>query len=119
MGTLDFMAPEIYEMKCEKEHPIYTKKIDLFSLGQTILCLMGFIEKASTLTKNSVEKLRKNCPLFNGNTKEKLLADLVFNYLLVFDVEKRRCKYLWFCKIQLETKKNYTMTAWFCYAKEF
>ena len=89
MGTLDFMAPEIYEMKCEKEHPIYTKKIDLFSLGQTILCLMGFIEKASTLTKNSVEKLRKNCPLFNGNTKEKLLADLVFNYLLVFDVEKR------------------------------
>ena len=89
MGTLDFMAPEIYEMKCEKEHPIYTKKIDLFSLGQTILCLMGFIKKASTLTKNTVETLRKNCPLFNGNTKEKLLADLVFNYLLVFDVEKR------------------------------
>ena len=43
MGTLDFMAPEIYEMKCEKEHPIYTKKIDLFALGQSILCLMGYI----------------------------------------------------------------------------
>ena len=30
MGTLDFMAPEIFQMKCEKEHPIYTKKIELF-----------------------------------------------------------------------------------------
>ena len=89
MGTLDFMAPEIYEMKCEKEHPVFTKKIDLFSLGQSILCLMGFIEKASTLTSTMVEDLRKSCNLFNGNRKEKLLADLVFNYLLVFDVEKR------------------------------
>ena len=89
MGTLDFMAPEIYEMKCEKEHPVYTKKIDLFSLGQTILCLMGFIQKATTLTSAAVESLRKTCNLFNGKTKEKLMADLVFNYLLVFDVEKR------------------------------
>ncbi len=89
MGTLDFMAPEIYEMKCEKEHPVFTKKIDLFSLGQSILCLMGFIEKASTLSKAAVEELKKTSNLFNGNRKEKLLADLVFNYLLVFDVEKR------------------------------
>ena len=89
MGTLDFMAPEIYNMKCEKEHPVFTKKIDLFSLGQSILCLMGFIEKASTLTAIMVEELKKSCSLFNGNRKEKLLADLIFNYLLIFDVEKR------------------------------
>ena len=89
MGTLDFMAPEIYEMKCEKEHPVYTKKIDLFSLGQSILCLMGFIKKATALNKTMVEELRKNCTLFKGNRKEKLLADLVFNHLLIFDVEKR------------------------------
>ena len=89
MGTLDFMAPEIYEMKCEKEHPVYTKKIDLFSLGQSILCLMGFIKKATALNKTMVEELRKNCTLFKGNRKEKLLADLIFNHLLIFDVEKR------------------------------
>ena len=89
MGTLDYMAPEIYEMKCEKEHPVYTKKIDLFSLGQSILWLMGFFEKANTLTKNAVEALKKNCKLFEGNHKEKLLGDLVFNHLLIFDVEKR------------------------------
>ena len=89
MGTLDFMAPEIYEMKCEKEHPTYTKKIDLFSLGQSILCLMGFIKKATALTTTMVDELKKNCTLFNGNRKEKLLADLIFNYLLVFEVEKR------------------------------
>jgi serine/threonine protein kinase len=89
MGTLDYMAPEIYEMKCEKEHPIYTQKIDLFSLGQSILWLMGFFPKANTLTKNKVEEYRNNCKWFNGNQKEKLLADLVFNHLLIFDVEKR------------------------------
>mgnify|MGYP002869042663 CR=1 FL=1 len=89
MGTLDYMAPEIYEMKCEKEHPVYTKKIDLFSFGQSILWLMGFFEKANTLTKNAVENLKKNCKLFEGNHKEKLLADLVFNHLLIFDVDKR------------------------------
>ena len=54
MGTLVFMAPEIYEIKCEKEHPAFTKKIDLFFLGQSILRLMGFIEKASTLSKAMV-----------------------------------------------------------------
>ena len=89
MGTLDYMAPEIYEMKCEKEHPVYTKKIDLFSLGQSILWLLGFFEKANTLTKNAVENLKKNCKLFEGNHKEKLLADLVFNHLLIFEVNKR------------------------------
>jgi serine/threonine protein kinase len=89
MGTLDFMAPEIYEMKCEKEHPIYTKKIDLFSLGQSILCLMGFIKKASALNSSMIEDLRQSCTLFKGNRKEKMLADLIFNYLLVVDPEKR------------------------------
>ena len=89
MGTLDFMAPEIYEMKCEKEHPIYTKKIDLFSLGQSILCLMGFIKKASALNSSMIDELRQSCTLFNGNRKEKMLADLIFNYLLVVDPEKR------------------------------
>ena len=89
MGTLDYMAPEIYEMKCEKEHPVFTKKIDLFSLGQSILWLMGFFEKANTLTISVVNELKKNCKLFNGNHKEKLLADLVFNHLLIFDPNKR------------------------------
>ena len=89
MGTLDFMAPEIYQMKCEKEHPIYTKKIDLFSLGQSILVLMGFITKANALNSKAIEELKENCSLFRGNRKEKMMADLVFNYLLIIDPEKR------------------------------
>ena len=89
MGTLDYMAPEIYEMKCEKDHPVYTKKIDLFSLGQSICWLLGFFEKANALTQNYVNDLKKNCKLFSGNHKEKLLADLIFNHLLIFDPNKR------------------------------
>ena len=89
MGTLDFMAPEIYKMKTEKEHPTYTKKIDLFSLGQTILCLMGYIKKAEPLTKEMIEELKNKCNLFNGKKKEKILADLIFNHLLVLDPQKR------------------------------
>ena len=89
MGTLDFMAPEIYKMKTEKEHPVYTKKIDLFSLGQSILCLMGFINKAKALTETMVEDIKQKCYLFNGKKTEKLLADLVFNHLLVFGPEER------------------------------
>ena len=89
MGTLDFMAPEIYKMKTEKEHPVYTKKIDLFSLGQSILCLMGFINKAKALNETMVEDIKQRCYLFNGKKTEKLLADLVFNHLLVFDPEER------------------------------
>ena len=89
MGTLDFMAPEIYQMKCEKEHPVYTKKIDLFSLGQSILVLMGFITKANALNAKSIAKLKEDCSLFKGNRKEKMMADLVFNYLLVIEPEKR------------------------------
>ena len=84
------MAPEIYEMKCEKEHPIYTKKIDLFSLGQSILCLMGYIQKASALSQSMINELKESCRnLFEGNRKEKMLADLIFNYLLIVDPEKR------------------------------
>ena len=78
MGTLDYMAPEIYEMKCEKEHPVYT-----------ICWLLGFFEKANALTQNYVNDLKKNCKLFSGNHKEKLLADLIFNHLLIFDPNKR------------------------------
>ena len=89
MGTMDFMAPEIYKMKTEKEHPTYTKKIDLFALGQSILCLMGFIKKAEPLTEELVDDLKKKCNLFNGKKKEKLLADLIFNHLLIFDPDKR------------------------------
>lgn len=89
MGTLDFMAPEIYQMKCEKEHPIYTKKIDLFALGQSILVLMGFIKKAKALNSFAINELRENCTLFQGTRKEKMLADLVFNHLLIIDPEKR------------------------------
>ena len=89
MGTMDFMAPEIYKMKTEKEHPTYTKKIDLFALGQSILCLMGFIKKPEPLTEELVEDLKKKCNLFNGKKKEKILADLIFNHLLVFEPEKR------------------------------
>ena len=90
MGTLNFMAPEIYQMKAEKDHPIYTKKIDLFSLGQSILVLMGYIKKAYAITKKTISKLRETCDdLFTGNRREKMLADLLFNYLLVLDPEKR------------------------------
>ena len=89
MGTLDFMAPEIYKMKTEKEHPVYTKKIDLFSLGQSILCLMGFIDKAKALNETIVEDIKQRCYLFNGKKTEKLLADLVFNHLLIFGPEER------------------------------
>ena len=89
MGTLHYMAPEIYKMRTEKEHPIYTKKIDLFSLGQSILCMMGFIKRASTLNEDKIEEIKNICTLFNGNEKEKLLADLVFNHLLICNPNKR------------------------------
>jgi serine/threonine protein kinase len=89
MGTLHYMAPEIYKMRTEKEHPIYTKKIDLFSLGQSILCMMGFIKKASPLNEEKIEEIKNICTLFEGNEKEKLLADLIFNHLLICNPDKR------------------------------
>ena len=89
MGTLDFMAPEIYDKKSSVEQPIYTTKIDLFSLGQTILNLMGFIKKAKPLDIKAIEELRKKNTLFNGNYDDQLLADLIFNNLLVADPEDR------------------------------
>ena len=89
MGTLHYMAPEIYKMRTEKEHPIYTKKIDLFSLGQSILCMMGFIKKASTLNEEKIIEIKNICTLFEGNEKEKLLADLIFNHLLICNPDKR------------------------------
>ena len=64
MGTLDFMAPEIYEKKTSVEQPMYTTKIDLFSLGQTILNLMGFIKKARPLDIKGIKKKKKNNIVF-------------------------------------------------------
>ena len=89
MGTLDFMAPEIYEKKSSVDNPTYTTKIDLFSLGQSILNLMGFIKKAKPLDIKGIENLRKNNTLFNGNYDDQLLADLIFNNLLVADPDER------------------------------
>ena len=89
MGTLDFMAPEIYEKKSSVDNPTYTTKIDLFSLGQSILNLMGFIKKAKPLDNRGIENLRKTNTLFNGNYDDQLLADLIFNNLLVSDPDDR------------------------------
>ena len=89
MGTLDFMAPEIYEKKTSVEQPMYTPKIDLFSLGQTILNIMGFIKKAKPLDIKGINELRKNNTLFNGSYEDQLLADLIFNNLLVADPDDR------------------------------
>ena len=89
MGTLDFMAPEIYEKKTSVEQPMYTPKIDLFSLGQTILNLMGFIKKARPLDIKGIKDLRKANTLFNGSYEDQLLADLIFNNLLVADPDDR------------------------------
>ena len=50
---------------------------------------MGFITKAKSLNSKTVQKLKENCSLFRGNRKEKMMADLVFNYLLIIDPEKR------------------------------
>ena len=89
MGTLDFMAPEIYDKKTTIELPIYTTKIDLFSLGESILNVMGFIKKARPLDYKTIANLRKENTLFEGNYQDQLLADLIFNGLLVPDPEDR------------------------------
>ena len=89
MGTLDFMAPEIYDKKTSVEQPTYTTKIDLFSLGETILNLMGFIKKAKPLDYKMICELRKENTLFYGNYEDQLLADLIFNTLLVPDPDYR------------------------------
>ena len=89
MGTLDFMAPEIYEKKTSVEQPMFTTKIDLFSLGQSILNIMGFIKKARPLDYKGIAELRKNNTLFNGTYEDQLLADLIFNNLLVADPDDR------------------------------
>ena len=89
MGTLDFMAPEIYDKKTSIEQPMYTTKIDLFSLGETILNLMGFIKKAKPLDCKMIADLRKANTLFNGSFEDQLLADLIFNNLLIADPDDR------------------------------
>jgi serine/threonine protein kinase len=89
MGTLDFMAPEIYEKRSTIDLPVFTTKIDLFSLGETILNLMGFIKKAKPLDYKMIYELRKQNTLFKGNYEDQLLADLIFNNLLVVDPDDR------------------------------
>jgi serine/threonine protein kinase len=89
MGTLDFMAPEIYEKRSTIDLPVFTTKIDLFSLGQSILNLMGFIKKAKPLDYRGINDLRKENTLFDGNYEDQLLADLIFNNLLVADPDDR------------------------------
>jgi serine/threonine protein kinase len=89
MGTLDFMAPEIYDKRSSIEQPMYTTKIDLFSLGESILNLMGFIKKAKPLDGKAIAQLRKDNTLFDGDYEDQLLADLIFNCLLVPDPDDR------------------------------
>ena len=89
MGTLEFMAPEIYEKRSTIDLPMFTTKIDLFSLGQSILNLMGFIKKAKPLDYKGINELRKENTLFNGDYDDQLLADLIFNNLLVADPDDR------------------------------
>jgi serine/threonine protein kinase len=89
MGTLDFMAPEIYDKRSSIEQPKYTTKIDLFSLGESILNLMGFIKKAKPLDVKAIAQLRKDNTLFDGDYEDQLLADLIFNCLLVPDPDDR------------------------------
>ena len=89
MGTLDFMAPEIYDKRSSIEQPKYTTKIDLFSLGESILNLMGFIKKAKPLDGKAIAQLRKDNTLFEGDYEDQLLADLIFNCLLVPDPDDR------------------------------
>ena len=108
MGTLFFMAPEIYDKRSSVELPMYTQKIDLFSLGQSILCLMGFIEKPSPLDFNKCHELKINNTLFNGNYEDQLLADLIFNTLLVPDPDYRANWELYFLHPFFEKDLNET-----------
>ena len=108
MGTLFFMAPEIYDKRSSVELPMYTHKIDLFSLGQSILCLMGFIEKLSPLDFNKCHELKINNTLFNGNYEDQLLADLIFNTLLVPDPDYRANWELYFLHPFFEKDLNET-----------
>ena len=96
MGTLDFMAPEIYDKRASIELPMYTTKIDLFSLGESILNLMGFIKKPKPIDYNRCYELKNENPLFNGNYDDQLLADLIFNNLLVPDPDYRANWQLYF-----------------------
>lgn len=89
MGTLDYMAPEIAAKRTSMENPIYTTKVDLFTLGQSILTLLGYKEANKFLTEKTIYNISENCDLYNGDEDENLLADLLFDNLLVYDVKKR------------------------------
>ena len=106
MGTLDFMAPEIYDKRASIELPMYTTKIDLFSLGESILNLMGFIKKPKPIDYNKCYELKKENTLFNGNYDDQLLADLIFNNLLVPDPDYRANWQLYFLHPFFDTGIN-------------
>ena len=106
MGTLFFMAPEIYDKRSSIELPMYTTKIDLFSLGESILNLMGFLEKPRPLDFNSCYELKNNNTLFKGNYEDQLLADLIFNCLLVPDPDYRASWELYFLHPFFEKKPD-------------
>ena len=96
MGTLYFMAPEIYDKRSTVEQPMYTPKIDLFSLGESILNIMGFFPDPKTIDYNKCFELKKENTLFKGNYEDQLLADLIFNNLLVPDPDYRASWELYF-----------------------
>ena len=96
MGTLFFMAPEIYDKRSSVEQPMYTPKIDLFSLGESILNIMGFITDPKPIDYNKCFELKNNNTLFKGNYEDQLLADLIFNNLLVPDPDYRASWELYF-----------------------
>ena len=96
MGTLFFMAPEIYDKRATVELPMYTTKIDLFSLGESILNIMGFITDPKPIDYNKCFELKNNNTLFNGDYDDQLLADLIFNNLLVPDPDYRASWELYF-----------------------
>ena len=89
MGTLFFMAPEIYDKRASVELPMYTTKIDLFSLGESILNIMGFIKDPKPIDYNKCFELKNDNTLFQGDYDDQLLADLIFNNLLVPDPDYR------------------------------
>ena len=106
MGTLYFMAPEIYDKRSSVELPMYTTKIDLFSLGESILNIMGFIKDPKPIDYNKCFELKNENTLFKGNYEDQLLADLIFNNLLVPDPDYRASWELYFLHPFFEKKSE-------------
>ena len=90
------MAPEIYDKRSNVDQPLYTPKIDLFSLEESILNIMGFFPEPKTIGYNKCSELKKEKTLFKGNYEDQLLAKLIFNNLLVPDPDYRASWELYF-----------------------